>query len=176
MALSSASSLSADVSTSRRRVFMKSASYGDAVVKSLHTLQKEDELCDFTIAAEGKSFRVIFCFEFNFRACIMFSTWLCCFLFSSLRRKLSFSYLLCPNNLGTQDLIGGYEWLLPGVAAWWTNEGTTGKSRGSKSIVSQICWKHGRFPLQWNHAFGLCKRVRGKINNVTKLNNYSRIL
>ena len=47
---------------------MKSASYGDAVVKSLHTLQKEDELCDFTIAAEGKSFRVNFCVEFSFRA------------------------------------------------------------------------------------------------------------
>ena len=49
----------------RRKVLMKSASYGDAVVESLSGLQKGDDLCDFTIAAQGKSFRVS-CFSFIF--------------------------------------------------------------------------------------------------------------
>ena len=64
----------------RRKVLMKSASYGDAVVESLSGLQKGDDLCDFTIAAQGKSFRVS-CFR---PSCFVFevtSLLLCQFTF-----------------------------------------------------------------------------------------------
>lgn len=37
---------------------MKSASYGDVIVDQFNSLRKNDELCDFTVSAQGKSIRV----------------------------------------------------------------------------------------------------------------------
>ena len=37
---------------------MKFLSYGQNLVQSLDTLRKNDELCDFTVSAGGKSFKV----------------------------------------------------------------------------------------------------------------------
>ena len=41
-----------------RKKRMKSKSYGDVVISQLDNLRKNDELCDFTVKAEGKAIRV----------------------------------------------------------------------------------------------------------------------
>lgn len=37
---------------------LESKSYGEEVIGKLRHLQESDELCDFTITADGRSFRV----------------------------------------------------------------------------------------------------------------------
>jgi len=41
-----------------RRKNMTSQTYTNTVISSLNLLRENDELCDFTICAQGKSFRV----------------------------------------------------------------------------------------------------------------------
>ena len=41
-----------------RKSKMKSASYGDTVIETFKELKQNDELCDFTVSAEGKSIKV----------------------------------------------------------------------------------------------------------------------
>ena len=41
-----------------RRTSMRSSDYGNIIVNTLNSLRKNDELCDFTVSAEGKSIRV----------------------------------------------------------------------------------------------------------------------
>jgi len=48
--------LVAGVPTSQSRLVSKR--YGDEMLSALRTLQQNDMLCDFTVAAEGKSLRV----------------------------------------------------------------------------------------------------------------------
>ena len=49
---------SSSSSVELRRRCMKSPTYGQSLVLSLDQLRKNDELCDFTVSAEGKSIKV----------------------------------------------------------------------------------------------------------------------
>ena len=42
----------------RKTTKMKSKSYGDVIINNFDNLRKNDELCDFTVSAQGKSIRV----------------------------------------------------------------------------------------------------------------------
>ena len=44
--------------SNQAKTHLVSNSYGSEVISRLHDLQQNDELCDFTVTAEGKSVRV----------------------------------------------------------------------------------------------------------------------
>ena len=55
--------------TETKKRKMKSRCYGDDMIKSMSQLRENDELCDFTVSAEGQSFKVIYFAKPNKNAC-----------------------------------------------------------------------------------------------------------
>lgn len=40
------------------KAIIKSSSYGEEIIKGINLLRNSDELCDFTVCADGRSFKV----------------------------------------------------------------------------------------------------------------------